>query len=76
MTGLLTMTILVSLTGLVAMRFGVDTRDGQDWHPQPDQWQPSHRPARRAGGYRVVPLPAVQIAEGGSRRPGTVGDAA
>jgi hypothetical protein len=48
MTGLLTMAILVGLLGLLAMRFGADSRDGQDWHRRPGQWRPSQRPPRRA----------------------------
>jgi len=82
MSGLLTVTLLVTLMGLLAMRFGVDSRDGRDWSPQPGQrqWQPTHRPARRTTGSRSVLLRSVQAAaqrgDGGSSRPRSVGGAA
>jgi len=84
MTGLLTMTILVLLIGLLALRFGADTRDGRDWHRQPGQWRPPHRPAHRSGAspvvtLRVVPNPdrgSMRPAEAGSSRPRSVGGAA
>ncbi len=31
MTGLLIVGLLIALTGVLAMCFGADTRDGQDW---------------------------------------------
>lgn len=57
MTGLLTMAILVTLMGLLAMRFGVDSRDGRDWHGRPGRWPP-HRPVRRAEVVKAVRLRA------------------
>jgi hypothetical protein len=57
MTGLLTMAILVTLMGLLAARFGVDSRDGRDWHRRPGQW-PLHRLDRRAEVRSAVRLRA------------------
>lgn len=84
MSGLLTITILITLTGLLAMGFGVDSRDGQDWRRRPGQWRPSHRPARRAEVSwmplqrtpRVHPSPAPGAGEAGSSRPRSVRGAA
>jgi hypothetical protein len=35
MTGLLIMGVLMALVGLLASRYGVDSRDGQDWRSRP-----------------------------------------
>ena len=34
------------LLALLAPWFGVDTRDGRDWQPDPDRQQPVGAPAR------------------------------
>jgi hypothetical protein len=34
------------LLALLAPWFGVDTRDGRDWQPDPDQQQPARAPTR------------------------------
>lgn len=88
MTGLLTMAILVGLLGPLAVRYGADTRDGQDWHRHAGQWRPPHRPSLRAGGSGMAPSLAGQMApslagqtagqmvEAGPSRPRSVGGAA
>jgi len=35
MTGMLIMGLMVLLLGLLANRYGVDSRDGQDWASRP-----------------------------------------
>lgn len=38
MTGLVVLTLLIVLMGMAVGRFGVDTRDGQDWWRRPPGW--------------------------------------
>lgn len=37
MTGMLIVGAFVVLMGLLAARFGADTRDGRDWREEPDR---------------------------------------
>jgi hypothetical protein len=80
MTGLLTMTIVVTMIGLLAMRFGVDSRDGRDWHHNPGQWRPPDRSTRWAGGPGPLPRRGArasdQMVETASSRPRSVRGAA
>lgn len=47
MTSMLIMAAIVVLMGLLAIRFGADTRDGQDWREQPDEWRQRSNPPFR-----------------------------
>lgn len=78
MTGLLTMAILVGLLGPLAVRYGADTRDGQDWHRHAGQWRPPHRPSLLAGqtAGQTAGQMAGQMVEAGPSRPRSVGGAA